>query len=610
MEEENIVPKMLELLFGDAAGAAMQIAPPRLLLWCRAFDDWLAERSLTQKPRTIESLVQAWRLLFHRYHKMPWEISREDIEAHAAWMQAQGYADSMTAQTVGKVASFYRWCDEHRVDPQCAPGFNPATSVARPKVRPYDRAVLLNRGEVQALLDILQRDCTPLGRREYAFFLARLRLGVPLSDLRRLQWGQISRVVEESSSPVVGEEGKAWVQWRPGEAPTPLPAEVWQAILDYLQASGRLAGMQAEFYIFAPLAEPGKEERGSAAQDWLEERPLVRRTILENLKIYGRPAGIPEEKLNLQALRRTAIRLRMDGDASIRGAASSDASIGDASIGEINTGDIDTGDSRNEPPTEAMQSFLESREEPRHTKRRLHLLPQLPPNQERPEERAAEEPPVPDRTSKLFKPGERVIHGFYARNQPMQEVLNILAEDIKGMEEEFAAIRQLGRGVIERIKGAGEVEMRPLGETYSTVAHRVSEFIEDEKRQAAQGKEDPWAEELLAMLDAVQQENGGEPISDQVRQEAQGTGSGLSARRTAEEIASTRYVLRNTYRVAMAARKNKDYVRMVNLYCKAFLRLMRLLKAERGENERLEVYLEEAIDRALLELTEELGLRD
>ncbi len=59
--------------------------------------------------------------------------------------------------------------------------------------RAYPQAPLLSRSELEALLGFMGRDSSALGRRDYAFMLARLRLGVPLQRLQRLRWEQMSR---------------------------------------------------------------------------------------------------------------------------------------------------------------------------------------------------------------------------------------------------------------------------------------------------------------------------------------------------------------------------------------------------------------------------------
>ena len=585
---------MLQFRFGEAAGVAGQAASPRLLLWCRAFDDWLEDRLESYCKGTHKQALAAWKRLLSQCRKMPWELTQADIQDHLAWLQAQGYAASTASHMVGIVANFYAWCGRRRVDPQCLPGFNPAAGVVRPKVRPYNRAVLFSRGEVEALLRILKRDASPLGRREYAFFLARLRLGVPLGYLQRLQWGQISRVVEEAGSrvveelgsPVVGDQGQAWVCWRTGAARVRLPGEVWEAILDYLEASGRLAGMRAEAYIFAPLAEPGKPERGAAAGDWLEDRCLVGQALLENLRLYGKAAGIPEHKLTLQALRRTAIRLRMDGDACNIGYSGDAASL------------------------QAMQVFMDCREQAKLTKHKLSLLPQLPQDEQRIGEQAEDEPPLPDRQVKPFKPGEGLIHGLYANSQPMEAVLEVLAENIKGIDDELACMRILGRGLTERLNTASPHDQALLSEAYFDIAYRVGTILEIENERLEDAKDEHWGDDFLVMLDEFLLAQGSPPVSEAVRREALQSDPELEVltKQTAEEIATARYLLRNLFRVSMEAVKIKDFARWTSLYSTGFIRMAKLIDKQPPESGRLEAYLTRGINQALEELMEEWGI--
>lgn len=147
--------------------------------------------------------------------KMPWEIRREDIERHAAWMKQEGFAASTTNCAIGIISSFYQWCDEQRVDTACLPGFNPAKEATRMKMRRYEGASIWSREEVGTFLDLLSRDGSVLGRRDYAFFLARISLGVPLKNLQRLVWGQIE----------VDEAG-ACVRWRQDGQRVRLPDQV------------------------------------------------------------------------------------------------------------------------------------------------------------------------------------------------------------------------------------------------------------------------------------------------------------------------------------------------------------------------------------------------
>jgi site-specific recombinase XerD len=193
MEEINKAPMLLEFLFGEAAETAQRGASPRLMRWGEAFDEWMAEQGRRCKPSTSKQAKITWRRLLGESGVMPWELGQKDIEQHAAWMAAENYAATTISSALGIIASFYRWCDERQIDPECEAGFNPAAGVKRPKIQHYARPKLLSKGEVGALLGILEQDDSALGKRDYAFILARLRMGVALKTLQQLQWGQIER---------------------------------------------------------------------------------------------------------------------------------------------------------------------------------------------------------------------------------------------------------------------------------------------------------------------------------------------------------------------------------------------------------------------------------
>jgi hypothetical protein len=285
------------------------------------------------------------------------------------------------------------------------------------------------------------------------------------------------------------------------------------------------------------------------------------------LKLYGRVVKIPEEKLTLQALRRTAIRLRLDEGHSI----------------------------------EEMQSFLDSKGEAILTKYRLGKLPQLPVEGRKGEIRAQ----VPDRKAKPFRPGEGITHGYYQHSQPEEEVLAVLAEDIQGIEAEIVGLRRLARGLVAKLKAArSNKEIGQLADTHSLAASRLGELIEAEKQLAVDGVEDTWAEEFLAMLDRMAIERGGKPVSEAVRAEALGVET-EAARCLVEEIAAVRYMLRNVLGLALQTQETPGYIRLVEIYGSGCARLVRMLKKEGSDQGRLERYLREAFDEAIREVNQE-----
>jgi hypothetical protein len=587
MGDEMKVPKMMVLLLGDAPEPFRPgIYSARLMRWCEAFDEWLEDRRRNYRPGAYKQALLTWKRFLageawtrgnasgadstrqRKVLKMPWEIEQADIEGHVSWMRAKGYASTTMANAVGVLASFYRWCGERGVDPECGAGFNPAAGVRRPKVRRYAGADLLSRGEVEALLGFMRRDETPLGRRDYAFTLARLRLGVPLSNLRLWRWGQIEQ-----------DEQGVWVRWRESGERQALPGEVWEAVAAWLRASGRLEGIREDEYIFTPLRYPGRAETGDKAEDWLLGQPLSSAQLLSNLKLYGRIVGIGEEKLTLMALRRTAVRLRLDEE--------------EARWGERLRG---------------MQTFMDSEEEAKLARYRLKFLPHLPQGDE-PGEEGGSHAKLPQRMARPFQEGEGMTHGMFAHRQPPEEVKKVLEEDIQGIDEELAGMRELG-GVLLEMQAAkrSSKEARELADAYTRTTMRLAAMIEAEDNMKRREKEDEGEGDLREWLEQLMIRMG----SDPAELEAEfSQWLDAASRRLEEEIAGTRLVLRRTLGLAREARLKadpEDLVRSVDVYSSGCSRLMRLLRVEAAGGERLEVYFREVVQEVLREVLEEKGL--
>ena len=275
------VPLLISFLYGEEADLQQD---PRLARWALAFEDWLSDLQQHFEPSRFQVARAAWHRLLHQQHKPPWQMQPDDIRQHMDWMQDQGYAGITVANSLWMFKKFFTWCSDNQVDPACPSGFNPAAEVKRPQVKLYTNTLLLGREEVDALLDVMRRDQTPLGRRDYAFVLARLSLGVPLARLQELRWGQIELVADSSPSQYPAQQDPAKqdlakhdivvVRWQPYGQPSPLPTAVWDALRLYLQASGRLDSIQPAHYIFVPLRRHGKAEPWDRAAGWAEDRFL------------------------------------------------------------------------------------------------------------------------------------------------------------------------------------------------------------------------------------------------------------------------------------------------------------------------------------------------
>lgn len=589
MGDENEVPLLLEFLFGEAAGTAQRGASARLLRWAEAFDQWLAERALKVTQSTARKSKNPLRRLLQERRPevgapgrglMPWQLTQADIEAHAAWMKAQEYAPSTISYELGILENFYRWCDERGVDPECEAGYNPAAGVKRPRVKRFANVQLLSRGEVDALLGILAKDETPLGKRDYAFFLARLRVGVKLQELVQLRWGQLeldaegARVLWEPGERRARLPGEVWEvpQWelrdKLGTGWGKMPREVWEAIRAYLAASGRLAGMRDKDYIFAPLAQTEVAVRNDREEDWEGGRSLSGRQIRRNLKLYGRLVGIAEEKLNLEALRCTAIRLRLDQGAS----------------------------------KAELKEFLHSRDA-RFEPLILEGLPGLPENGER----APIEAQAPDRAAKPFQPGDGLTHGFTAQRMPEEEVQAVLAEDIHGIKEEIAGLDWLLRDLESRMREPMSLrEELGMLDAHTRTAFRLTDLLADAEQFQQEEEPDPEVEDFLEMIERIGIEGGEPGCGEQARQELYASEPELDLR--ARQIASIRCSLRRVLKMTSGAKQVSEYLHLVDIYGRGVSRLVRMLKVEGTVHSRAKRRIREAIRLAVLDVNKEWGL--
>ncbi len=198
----------------------------------------------------------------------------------------------------------------------------------------------------------------------------------------------------------------------------------------------------------------------------------------------------------------------------------------------------------------------------------------------------------------------------------------MVRENIRGIDEEIVGLRVLGRGLLERqARATSGTEAAQLGDSYSKAAYRLGELMRAEAELEILGRTSERADDFLNRLDKLAVEHGWEPVGDSIRADALRGDVELkaAARRLVEEIASLRYVLRNTFRLAMegirergeggGGQEAREYMRLVEIYGSGCVRLVKLLKMEEGGGSRLEVHLDELIQDAMEEARDRLGVR-
>ena len=187
----------------------------------------------------------------------------------------------------------------------------------------------------------------------------------------------------------------------------------------------------------------------------------------------------------------------------------------------------------------------------------------------------------------------------------------MIAEDIQGMDEEILGLRTLGRELMKRQKEAGTSgELALLSNACTLAADRVRGVIKAEEQLEEPSEDEVWAEAFLSMLDDAAVDLGGEPFSEEVRQEAMGSDPEMEAgsRRLTEEIALTRVTLRRAFSFALEAEDVSEQVRLTDIYGKSCTRLVRMLKAESAAQGKLGDFLSKELDAAILEVNEEFDL--
>jgi site-specific recombinase XerD len=131
MPDTNPVPTLIEMMFGESAHVSMKTGSERLLTWAADFDEWLETRKTSQSK--YNDSRRAWKQLLARVRKLPWDMTRADIEGYQAWLDERGLSPSTVYPLIAYINMFYRWCSRKATDPLPGPSFNPAAGVSHPE---------------------------------------------------------------------------------------------------------------------------------------------------------------------------------------------------------------------------------------------------------------------------------------------------------------------------------------------------------------------------------------------------------------------------------------------------------------------------------------------
>ena len=313
----------------------------------------------------------------------------------------------------------------------CEAGFNPAKQARHPRVVKYERANYLSRAEEAALLEAIQRDPSPMGKRDYALILMLMKTGWKSGQVRELRWKNLEEWKDWRGEEGIGDKGGG------------LAGVVWEAVRAYLEATGRWEGIGPEEYVFAPSEAPLVREARERAEDWAGSRPLSGDELRHLVRLHAGRAGLKAEKITPRTLRHTVAMRRAEG-------------------GET---------------AEAVAAFLR-RERPDLTRAYLKKLEEKPKERLRARNRGSGQEQTPSRGPDRAKPGNHLAlqHGLTARYLPefewlaeqgvqLQEIdwiilryrvvmrrAMLVGEDVRTLEEAMRILKVMGIAACRLVK--------------------------------------------------------------------------------------------------------------------------------------------------------------
>lgn len=292
--------------------------------WARAFELWLAGKA----KNTQRAYRRAWQDLLAFSGKQPWEMLSGDLQAWAedlarrqmdsAAVRARqrkglrapagctGLSASTVALWLSAVSSFYRYVTTAFLVPSPAGGerplhgHNPALIVRRPDVRGYARAEYLDSWELARLLAAVPRT-TVAGLRDYALLLGYVLTGRRNAEWRTLRWGDLRARSDRVEY--------VWSGKGTNEARVELPPPVWEALLEFMEGSGRLERIQRDEYVFRALGRQAARLPCVQRCRRPEGEPLSAESVNRLLRKYARKAGLDAGKLHVHVLRHSAAML-------------------------------------------------------------------------------------------------------------------------------------------------------------------------------------------------------------------------------------------------------------------------------------------------------------
>ncbi len=260
-----------------------------------------------------------WRKFLALAQKPPFEASETDVRAFVAHLQESGLTPLHQHLALVDLSTFYQFAAGRLPPDQVV---DPTRRVERLAPTALRQTFYLDFEQAKALLAAVQSDPSIPALRDYAMLLAAITSPLRSPEIRALRWGDLE------IDPLTGQ---AWAQpqasltarsrprpsaEQPSQTHPPfrcrLETDLVQAILAWLQASGRLAQIAPADYVFTPRRMAWSSLPLDQASSWNRHRTINHPAFYAALEKYARQAGLNPVQVTWHTLHNTALYLRLE----------------------------------------------------------------------------------------------------------------------------------------------------------------------------------------------------------------------------------------------------------------------------------------------------------
>ncbi|SRR6266568_47844 len=293
-------------------------------VWQSCLEHFLQGVSRSHSSATVVAYKGALRRFFSSLPTLPELVTRQDVcdfiyaRSESPWTRsADGTVKTSTSNfRLACVKAFYNFASAYTINERGEPVVlfqrpNPALGI-RP-VKPSRVYKALSEDELRRFFAAIDPS-TVRGLRDRAILLFYFWTCRRRAEVQRLLWRDLE------STTILDERGRSRLGWvyryfgkghSQEQSSAELPQPAIDALMSYLEASGRLDTMQPDSPLFVAIAP------ACGGLQFDTNKPLSESQIVRLFKGYVEAAGLDATRYSLHSLRHTAARLRRQSGSDV-----------------------------------------------------------------------------------------------------------------------------------------------------------------------------------------------------------------------------------------------------------------------------------------------------